>query len=109
MDTITIDFGKYKGNTVKHFINDKTYCKWLINQEWFMVKYNDIYNIIKKYENVRYHDFIKLRIQWLSGWFKQIKISDDSDLHKLNYRIQEVIHEKKRGVIEGIKRTKNVD
>ena len=41
--------------------------------------------------------YIHLNVMFVSGWQKRMKIYDNADLHKLNYRVQEIIHKKMYG------------
>lgn len=41
-----IPFGKYKGQPVEVLAQDRDYCDWLMEQDWFRVKFQPIYTII---------------------------------------------------------------
>jgi hypothetical protein len=46
----TITFGKYKNGFLNELIRDRSYCSWLLKQEWFLTNYEYIYNRIKEYK-----------------------------------------------------------
>ncbi|OUW95995.1 MAG: hypothetical protein CBD97_01940 [Pelagibacteraceae bacterium TMED237] len=53
MDILTSDlitFGKYKGYTLNDVLKDRSYCKWLLEQEWFRNGYEYLYNRINEYK-----------------------------------------------------------
>jgi hypothetical protein len=50
----TITFGKYKGMTLGRVLRDRSYCKWLLEQEWFLTNYEWLYNRIKNYNPKTY-------------------------------------------------------
>lgn len=41
-----LTFGKYRGQPVSVLAGDKSYCDWLVNQDWFRQKYQNVYNVI---------------------------------------------------------------
>lgn len=45
----TITFGKYKGFTLGRVLRDRSYCKWLLEQDWFQTNYEWLYNRVKQY------------------------------------------------------------
>ena len=47
-------FGKYKGRQLKEVLLDRKYCKWIIEQDWFKVQYEYLYNRIKEYNPTEY-------------------------------------------------------
>jgi len=50
----TITFGKYKGSTLSKVLRDRSYCKWLLEQEWFLTNYEWLYNRVKEYDPKTY-------------------------------------------------------
>ena len=50
----SITFGKYKGNTLKTVLKDRSYCEWLLLQDWFKNSYEYIYNRVKEYNPLLY-------------------------------------------------------
>lgn len=48
-----ITFGKYKDQTLQHMLKDRSYCKWLLEQEWFG-NYEYIYNKVLTYNPIEY-------------------------------------------------------
>lgn len=50
----TITFGKYKGGTLARVLRDRNYCKWLLEQEWFITNYEWLYNRVKEYNPKTY-------------------------------------------------------
>ena len=57
LSTETITFGKYKNGILGQVLKDRSYCKWLLEQEWFQNSYEYLYNRVKKYNPLDY--FIK--------------------------------------------------
>ena len=47
-----IPFGKYKGKTIQEVSNDSQYFEWLQNQDWFKLKYGNLYQIVIRGEDV---------------------------------------------------------
>lgn len=45
----TITFGKYKDKTIDDILKDRQYCKWLLDQEWFKINYEYLYNRVKEF------------------------------------------------------------
>lgn len=45
----TITFGKYKGSTLGRVLRDRSYCSWLLEQDWFQNNYEYLYNRVQKY------------------------------------------------------------
>ena len=45
----TITFGKYNGSILSRVLRDRSYCKWLLEQDWFETNYEFLYNRIKNY------------------------------------------------------------
>lgn len=43
----TITFGKYKGAKAALMLRDRSYCDWLLNQDWFKNSYEFLYNCVK--------------------------------------------------------------
>lgn len=50
----TITFGKYKDLTLTNMLKDRKYCKWLLEQDWFLKQYEYLYNRVKNH-NPRVH------------------------------------------------------
>jgi len=46
----SITFGKYKGSNVSQVLRDRSYCRWLLEQEWFITSYEYLYNRVKEYD-----------------------------------------------------------
>lgn len=47
VDSIT--FGKYKGKTLSSLLRDRTYCKWLVGEEWFQTNYPYLHTQVREY------------------------------------------------------------
>lgn len=49
-----ITFGKYKDLTIKELLRDRSYCKWLLKNDWFEKQYEYLFNRVKKHlsENI---------------------------------------------------------
>jgi len=45
----TITFGKYKNKTINEILKDRSYCAWLLNQDWFQNSYEYLFNRVKEY------------------------------------------------------------
>lgn len=50
----SITFGKYKGSTLSRVLRDRSYCSWLIEQDWFKNNYEFLHNRIKEYNPRNY-------------------------------------------------------
>ena len=50
----TITFGKYKNGTVDIVLKDRSYCSWLLEQEWFQNNYEFLFNRVKEYNPKTY-------------------------------------------------------
>lgn len=46
----TITFGKYKNGTLYDVLRDRSYCTWLLQQEWFKTNYEYLHNRVQEYE-----------------------------------------------------------
>lgn len=46
----TITFGKYKNGTLQQVLRDRSYCTWLLKQEWFQTNYEYLHNRVQEYE-----------------------------------------------------------
>lgn len=46
----TITFGKYKNGTLDQILKDRSYCAWLLKQDWFVTNYVYLYNRVKEYD-----------------------------------------------------------
>ena len=57
LENDSITFGKYKGSTLSRVLRDRSYCKWLILQDWFQTNYVFLYNRVLEYDPHSY--FIK--------------------------------------------------
>lgn len=45
----TITFGKYDGKCLDIMLRDRSYCRWLLDQDWFKNNYVYLYNRVKDY------------------------------------------------------------
>lgn len=50
----TFTFGKYKGSSVTTVIRDRSYCEWLMDQDWFQTNYEYLYNCIQQFNPLDY-------------------------------------------------------
>ena len=48
----TITFGKYKNGTLQQLLKDRSYCTWLLQQEWFQTNYEYFHNRVQEYERM---------------------------------------------------------
>jgi hypothetical protein len=46
----TFTFGKYNGLTVQHVLKDRSYCSWVIQQDWFQENYPYLFGVISEYD-----------------------------------------------------------
>lgn len=46
----SITFGKYKDHTIDEVLKDRSYCKWLLKQEWFQKNYEYLFNKVNEYD-----------------------------------------------------------
>ena len=49
LDINLITFGKYKNKYLKDILKDRSYCKWLLEQDWFL-NYEYLFNQINNYD-----------------------------------------------------------
>lgn len=45
----SITFGKFKGLSLPQMLRDRSYCKWLLDQDWFQKQYEYQYNRVKEH------------------------------------------------------------
>lgn len=50
----TFTVGKYKGQHLERVLKDRSYCRWLIKQEWFKTGYEYLHNRIADYDPTVY-------------------------------------------------------
>jgi hypothetical protein len=50
LNSDTITFGKYKNGTLQQVLRDRSYCTWLLKQEWFQTNYQYLHNRVQEYE-----------------------------------------------------------
>jgi hypothetical protein len=41
-----VPFGKYKGQPIEVLAQDRDYCDWLMEQDWFRTRFQPIYTVI---------------------------------------------------------------
>ncbi len=54
LDQDSITFGKYKGLKLSAVLRDRSYCDWLLEQEWFQTNYEYLYNRVQEYDPKTY-------------------------------------------------------
>ena len=54
LNSDTITFGKYKNGTLNQVLKDRSYCVWLLQQEWFKNNYEYLHNRVQEYEPLVY-------------------------------------------------------
>lgn len=54
LNSDTITFGKYKNGTLQQVLKDRSYCTWILQQDWFQNNYEYLYNRVKEYEPLSY-------------------------------------------------------
>lgn len=78
----TITFGKYSGMTLARLLRDRSYCAWLVEQDWFKTNYEFLYNRIREHDPSMY--FFKHR---------EYSTSDETDENFLEtYRYFNLVH-----------------
>jgi hypothetical protein len=87
----SITFGKYKGYTLEHILKDRSYCSWLLEQDWFQNGYEYIYNRVKDYKTEKYYlkDIIYKDYKityWLTT--ENITVHADKDRIRENFKVQ---------------------
>jgi hypothetical protein len=50
LNSDTITFGKYKNGTLLQVLRDRSYCVWLLKQDWFQTNYEYLHNRVQEYE-----------------------------------------------------------
>jgi hypothetical protein len=50
----SITFGKYKDKTLHEVLKDRSYCSWLVKQDWFKDSYEYLYNRVCVYDPKMY-------------------------------------------------------
>ena len=50
----SITFGKYKGLKLDSVLRDRSYCEWLLKQDWFKNNYEYLHNRVKDYDPKSY-------------------------------------------------------
>lgn len=45
-----ITVGKYKDKYLEDMLKDRSYCKWIVQQDWFKESYEYLYNKVKEYD-----------------------------------------------------------
>lgn len=87
LDLDSITFGKYTGCRLDHVLKDRSYSKWLLDQEWFQTNYEYLYNRVRNYDpkiyffkkNIESLDFIEKYpyFNMVEGDNLKINIKDD--------------------------------
>ena len=54
LNSETITFGKYKNGSLQQVLKDRSYCTWLLQQDWFQNNYEYLYNRVKEYDPLSY-------------------------------------------------------
>lgn len=54
LNSDTITFGKYKNGTLQQVLRDRSYCTWLLQQDWFKNNYEYLHNRVQEYEPLPY-------------------------------------------------------
>jgi hypothetical protein len=58
IDSIT--FGKYNNQHVSAMLKDRSYCEWLLQQDWFQKNYEYLYNKVNSYDPKDY--FLQIKV-----------------------------------------------
>lgn len=54
LNSDSITFGKYKSKTLREILRDRSYCTWLLKQDWFQKNYSYLHNRVSEYEPLPY-------------------------------------------------------
>jgi len=54
LNSDSITFGKYKNGTLQQVLRDRSYCTWLLKQDWFQNNYEYLHNRVQEYEPFPY-------------------------------------------------------
>jgi len=54
LNSDTITFGKYKNGTLQQILKDRSYCAWLLKQDWFQTSYEYLHNRVQEYKPSSY-------------------------------------------------------
>ena len=96
LSTETITFGKYKNGTLNQILKDRSYCAWLLKQDWFINSYEYLYNRVKNYNPLDY--FIYPDIEETSNdktFLQTYKYFRLVPLNELKLPIGDLTHEEK--------------
>ena len=50
LNSESITFGKYKNGSLQQVLRDRSYCTWLLKQDWFQNNYEYLHNRVQEYE-----------------------------------------------------------
>ena len=109
----TITFGKYKNKTLSDVLKDRSYCKWLIKQDWFINNYSYLFNRVKEYRPLSYfiYDLDEEKEDnnnFLHQYeFFRLKILDDVSVNLSLTETEKKCYEYYTELVNDIKRTIN--
>lgn len=83
----TITFGKYNNKTLDHLLKDRSYCIWLVEQDWFRTNYEYLYNKVNCYDPKDY--FLETKIVQGSTFMENYKYFNLTPLDKIRLPLSE--------------------
>jgi hypothetical protein len=96
LSTETITFGKYKNGTLNQILKDRSYCAWLLKQDWFINSYEYLYNRVKNYNPLDYFIYPDIEETTVDKTFLQTyKYFRLVPLNELKLPIGDLTHEEK--------------
>ena len=86
LDINLITFGKYKNKYLKDILKDRSYCKWLLEQDWFL-NYEYLFNQINNYDPLAF--FIYREISSSENFMESYKFFNLLDLEDLKIELSD--------------------
>ena len=84
LDINLITFGKYKNKYLKDILKDRSYCKWLLEQDWFL-NYEYLFNQINNYDPLSF--FISDEVSSSENFMESYKFFNLLDIEVLNIEL----------------------
>lgn len=85
----SITFGKHKGSTISEVLKDRSYCRWLLQQEWFQTNYEYLYNRVKEYDPHEYFFFPREETEEESSFLESYPYFNMIPLHEVTFPLTE--------------------
>jgi hypothetical protein len=87
LDINLFTFGKYKNKYLKEVLKDRSYCRWLLVQDWFL-NYEYLFNEINNYDPLSF--FISENIKESDNFISSYKFFNLVDIKDLNIKLTEI-------------------